>query len=270
MKREFFLTKNVQEFVAKYANWNDVKSLSLTFDIDWAPDFMIEEVINILDKYSIKATFYATHHSKLLEELKSSIDFEVGIHPYLGVNSTQGENKLQILTNLNSIYNEAIGCRFHVLDFSYRDLLNLKNFKIKYDVSRINFNTPYLLPTYHKDLDLVLFTYSWEDGVSENQNLNQNINNIDLLSPGMKILNFHPMNIYINSPNAEFRKRFQSKNPKLLETDKNEIKGFINNGLGTKNILIELCEYIKKNNILTYTIKEYYSYFPKSIYHVYS
>lgn len=269
MISEKYFNPEIKKYLSKFANWDSkYKSVSLTFDIDWAPDFMIEEIINILEIYSIKATFFATHESKVLQNLNSSKNYEVGLHPYIGKNSTQGRDSNEILTKLKNTYPDSEGCRFHILEFSYRDLLNLKNYGLKYDISRIMFNSPFLLPAYHSDLNLVLLQYSWEDGVSENQGINPSIHNVDLETPGLKILNFHPMNIYINCPNSNHRKEFQLKNPILLESTRESVNPFVYKGIGSKNALIEICEYIKNKKITTYKISEYSTNFPKVPYHV--
>jgi len=38
--------------------------IALTLDIDWAPDWMIEKVAEMLLKYGVKATWFATHRNK--------------------------------------------------------------------------------------------------------------------------------------------------------------------------------------------------------------
>ena len=49
----------------KSNDWN--KKIYLTFDIDWAHDEIIQDVILILEEYSASATFFATHKSKFLD-----------------------------------------------------------------------------------------------------------------------------------------------------------------------------------------------------------
>tara|TARA_Y100001968_G_C19442504_1_gene763356 strand:- start:2028 stop:2822 length:795 start_codon:yes stop_codon:yes gene_type:complete len=257
-----------KQFLKKYANWETTESIGLTFDIDWAPDFMISNIHKLLKKYNVKATLFITHNSKYLKELSKDPFFEIGLHPYLSENSTQGKDFNDILTNLKTLNKNSVGCRFHVLDYSYRDLLSLQKFGIHYDVSRIYFNTPFLLPTFHKDLNLVLLTYFWEDGVCENQNILPTIENIDLDSPGLKIINFHPMNVYINSSNVEQRKFFQKSNPNLLASSPESVNKFINRGKGSGTFLIEILEYIKINKIKTFTLGELVRDFPKKPYHV--
>jgi hypothetical protein len=43
---------------------------AITFDIDWAPDFMIAECMDICARAGVPASFYATHPSPLLAEIE--------------------------------------------------------------------------------------------------------------------------------------------------------------------------------------------------------
>ena len=55
--------------------------MCLTFDVDWASEEMLHDVIQLLEKYNCKATFFATHKSKIIESLSNSSNFEIGLHP---------------------------------------------------------------------------------------------------------------------------------------------------------------------------------------------
>ena len=50
-----------------------MSSVHITFDLDWCPDFMLEEVLELLSQYKIKSTFFITHKTKLLKKLKRNI-----------------------------------------------------------------------------------------------------------------------------------------------------------------------------------------------------
>ena len=55
---------------------------ALTFDIDWAPDWMIEEVASILIEHNVKTTWFVTHASPAIDKLRQMPElFELGIHP---------------------------------------------------------------------------------------------------------------------------------------------------------------------------------------------
>ena len=38
-----------------------LKKYSLTFDIDWAPDFAIQHCLDLLEEAKVSAAFFATH-----------------------------------------------------------------------------------------------------------------------------------------------------------------------------------------------------------------
>ena len=89
--------------------------VALTFDIDWAPDFMIRKCTNFLEKNEIPATFFVTHNSKIISEIRDNELFELGIHPNFENNSTQGNNLIEVLSHLLKIVPEANSVRTHGL-----------------------------------------------------------------------------------------------------------------------------------------------------------
>jgi hypothetical protein len=251
------MTNNYSEsFLNQFANWNGLKSICLTFDIDFAPDYMIQHVVDILRENKIKATFFVTHKSELLKQLETSNDIEIGSHPNLLPNSTQGTNLKEILTDLKSNYSRIQGNRFHVLKYSYRDLVYLGENNFSYDVSTIRFNTPYLLPSFQKDLNLTLLTYCWEDGVCENAKLPMTLESLDLSKPGIKIINFHPMNIYINGPTSDSRLKFLNDCGNLLKCGFDFAQKYREKGNGAEFVLLELIKRLKEQNIEFYRVKD--------------
>lgn len=42
----------------------------LTFDLDWAPDWIIEEVVSILIDNCVKSTWFVTHASPAIDKLR--------------------------------------------------------------------------------------------------------------------------------------------------------------------------------------------------------
>ena len=60
----------------------------LTFDIDWAPDCCVEQILLDLKKNSVKATFFITHASDINDEIINQ-GHHIGLHPNFFPNSTQ-------------------------------------------------------------------------------------------------------------------------------------------------------------------------------------
>ena len=59
--------------------WKD--RVFLTFDIDWAHDEVLEDTLNLVSDYNVKATFFATHKTSVNLKIISNPNFELGIHP---------------------------------------------------------------------------------------------------------------------------------------------------------------------------------------------
>ena len=46
-----------------------------TSDIDWAPEAVIEDTIELFNKYGVKCTFFCTHKSAVIDSIKNSSKF---------------------------------------------------------------------------------------------------------------------------------------------------------------------------------------------------
>src|SRR3954466_13199870 len=82
----------------------------ITFDTDWADDRILDDLLNLLATYNIRATFFCTN--------KSSCDFsnhEIGIHP--NFKSLEFDRHV---SELKDIFPDATGLRSHSLFFSER------------------------------------------------------------------------------------------------------------------------------------------------------
>jgi hypothetical protein len=105
-------------------------------------------------------------------------------------------------------YPDARGCRFHLLGGSYRDKMRLAPAGIRYDASTLLYKASHLQPVFHPDIGLLMTPYCWEDGIAENAGEQMGLRALPLEEPGLKIFNFHPMNVFINGATSEARRAF--------------------------------------------------------------
>lgn len=252
-----FTSQGLSQFAHEYANWDGLKTVCLTFDTDFAPDYMIEHVLSLLQKYDARATFFTTHRSGALINLLDDERYELATHPNLSPTTTQGSDLNDIISNLKSFYPKITGNRFHILGYSYRDLVTLGKAGFTYDVSTLRLNCPYLLPAWHPDLRMLLLTYMWEDGICENSNLPVALESIDIQSPGLKIINFHPMNVYINGPTSAARLGFLRENPDLLNCSQDAAESHRCTGeQGAERALVRLLEHLSANSCRMLRVKD--------------
>ena len=114
-----------------------INKYCLTIDLDWAPDFAINYMMNILLLKRIKCTWFITHKSEAVEELMTHGNFfEFGIHPNFFPESTHGNNPNDVMKHMMEIVPNAKIVRTHVLLQSGRHLkLMVNDYGIEIDSS---------------------------------------------------------------------------------------------------------------------------------------
>ncbi len=254
------LRKN-KSFLNKFCNFDKLNNLMLSFDIDWAPEYMIEDLLNLTK--TINLTIFNTHKSNILKSVDKN-RVSLGIHPNLQKNSSQGVSNVKVKNFVKKI-GDIKYLRFHLLGHSYRDLQFFANEGTKIDSSTILMNQNYLTPVYHPDIDLVRVPYIWEDGMTLNfkTNIRKSLN---IYSPGLKILDFHPLDIYLNTSNIEQRNKFKKSFSSVLNVSKLEAEKFVNKkNYGIRNFLIQILKMINTKRIKTSNFDELDYEFRKNI-----
>ncbi len=175
----------------------------ITLDCEWAPDFILEHVSNVLMDKEVKSTWFVTNESPIIDELKRNSLFELGIHPNFYPSSSQGEDSDSVLKNLKKIVQHSKSIRTHRLLQSSPLLCKFQEYGIENDVSIFLPYTKNITPHYSKYLNLFRFPFFWEDDTEMVENSSWSINDPRLNVNGLKIYNFHPILIYLNSNNMK-------------------------------------------------------------------
>jgi len=227
----------------------------ITFDCEWAPDFVYEDLARILTEKKIKSTWFATHESSFLKKLESNSLFEIGLHPNFSTNSTQGNNPDSILKNLKKIYPQAKSIRTHMLIQSSPLLLKFQHYGIENDSSLFLPKTENLSPHYSSFFKLFRFPFFWEDDVKMTEEKNWSLSSNDFLSiSGLKIFNFHPIHIFLNSRDME-NYNLMKKLVGLKSLNSKNVKKFINfTNPGTRNYFEKIISSLE--DIKSFTIQD--------------
>ena len=88
----------------------------LSFDIDWAIDEVIHDVLDVVEGADVRATFFVTHYTKCIDRIRSNPKLELGIHPNFNplLEKAQDANlPLDTLRNLIEFVPEAKVIRSH-------------------------------------------------------------------------------------------------------------------------------------------------------------
>lgn len=230
----------------------------ITIDIDWAPDYMIDYVSLLLVEKNIRATWFATHYSPAVDRLvHQNHIFEVGIHPNFLPTSTQGKNEDEIMAYFNAAFPKAQSMRLHCL-FQYNTLLNkiVDESQIRIDSSIFLPHAPNLQPVAVQTGKKKFWRlpYFWGDqyylsfhrGTCKLEKIPR------LLTPGLKIFNFHPIHIYINTDTVERYNaaKMHSENASGIEQHRNVSKP----GIG--DLFLECIDYVGKAATSAQTLTE--------------
>lgn len=218
----------------------------LTLDVDWAPDWVVEYVANLLIKHKVKATWFITHDSLGLNYLKKHNQlFELGIHPNVLPGSSHGVGEEKVLEHIKNIVPEAVSMRTHGLYQSTKFLVKAnQKYGIKRDVSLFLPLAESLRP--HKfqtqGSDLLRIPYFWEDDREMfMENPLWEISDARLKNKGLKIFNFHPIHLVLNTENFLRYEKLKSIIP-IQDWDEKIVKVNYNKGQGPKTLFIGLLE----------------------------
>lgn len=227
------------------------QQICLSFDVDWAHEKVIEDVLLLLNEYKIKATFYTTHLSGALNNVDPSA-VEVGIHPnFNNLLAGSGDHYKAIIDELMNSYPDASGVRSHSLVQSGHILQHFEESGLRYDCN--------LFMPYREEIFPLIWTgnfvrliYNWEDDVHYLKRRTFTLNDWDFTGLPLVIFDFHPIHVYLNT---EVNDRYEAakkyhKDPERLLEHRNRTKV-----PGTRDFLISLLQHIQNNRIETMQLK---------------
>ena len=201
----------------------------ITFDIDWAPDHMVNHVIDLCIQFEISATFFATHFCETLTRLRNYPElFEIGLHPNFLPGSTQGTTEKEVFDYCKKLVPDALSVRTHCVYQHGRlyGLLN-KNFGERIIDSSIcmpGLNNIQPFELYTTSGCLVKVPFFWADDYYLLGKQKLDPNNL-LNADGCKVYMFHPVHIYQNTKTIEEYEKRKQNQPDINDCDRNSVDG---------------------------------------------
>lgn len=217
---------------------------ALTFDVDWAPEAVIQDTLEILNRHNIRAVFFATHQSDAVQAA-SRDGHEIGIHPNLQpLLRGEGGDFRKIIGDLKSIYPQAIGIRTHGLVSSSNLLLEFAGMGFQYD-SNIFLPGQQVLP-FKMQNGFLRIPFHFEDDVHFSFGRSFNFNPNDFSASTFVVFNFHPVHVFLNTEKEETYNK-----AKQHYHDADNLRKFRNESgtEGTRDYLEQLLDYIRLNGI---------------------
>ena len=227
---------------------------AITLDIDWAPDFIIDSVSELLLSHGVKSTWFVTHDSaatRLLAQNNALI--ERGIHPNFLAGGTHGNTYEEALNYVLNLVPGAACVRTHALHQS-NPLLKLMcvDYGLKIDSSLFLPGYQEIRPIEFEFAQhgkfLTRIPYIWGDQY-EITRTRSNLNFAGRFGfGGIKVFNFHPVHIYFNAYNEAPYKQLKALSPDITRASKASCEQLINRSArGVRDFLLDLLAEIKKS-----------------------
>lgn len=223
----------------------------VTMDTDWVPQFVLDHLLGLLSEAKVKATIFCTG-------VYDGIDaggHEVGLHPNLMSDSTQGDGEEDILSSLKSAMPEAVGVRTH-RHYWHGGLLPLyKRHGIAYDSSLLMPLQPALRP--YTLMDIVRVPVWWSDGFHFDRGLPmERFDPPGLDQPGLKVLLFHPIHVYLNSEVAGYANKVLGEIGGMGKATPEALAPYRRKGTGMETVCRSALEFLAKSDVEVQLLKE--------------
>jgi Polysaccharide deacetylase len=188
------------------ATWRGKKILSI--DIDWASDEVLADTITMVEEAGIKACFFVTHNTPLLLRLRANQRIELGLHPNFDPllrGEGGGRTAAGIIEELRKVVPKARVLRSHAMTTSGRWLEVYRSAGITHLSNYIMYGVNVIQPFRHINGLLEAPVYFADDGYlyqEDRGNVTFDIGkNLTVPGEGLKVYNFHPIHIFLNSEN---------------------------------------------------------------------
>lgn len=226
---------------------HDFNDIIITIDIDWVPDFAIEWVVEKLCRYQVATTWFVTHNSPALQKLKSIDLFELGIHPNFLSGSSHGTTPEEVLEHILTIVPSAVSSRSHAVVQSGPILQRLAHHSpIKIDSTLFLPEMPHIKPLlqHFGSCSLLRIPFIWSDDY-ELGKLNRNWQMDRFLQiPGLKVLLFHPLQIFLNQGAPRAYQLLKQAVPNLTELTQAQASRFINSEHGVGTLFEDILQHL--------------------------
>ncbi len=208
----------------------------ISIDMDWAPNEVIDYTLKLLSDYGVSATLFMTNKTNC--DLKGQ---EIAIHP----NFTSLDYEKHIIERLND-FPEAKGTRSHSLFFSEHLRLIYTKYKLEYQSNAMMYLQPNIHPYLMSPttIELPFFLMDTFHIIMSHPKPKFDTSVLNLASPGLKIFDFHPVHIFLNT---ECLSRYTNAKSEY-HNSKELIKHRNTKTPGTKDLFVEILKFCKENN----------------------
>lgn len=225
-------------------------ALVVTLDIDWAPDFMIDDVARMLIDAGVRATWFTTHASAAVDRLRSRPDlFELGVHPNFFARSSHGDTAQTVLEHCRALVPQACSFRTHGLVQSTPILDAAIAAGLSIDVSLYMPYARGLAPVeyWRAGRRLWRIPYVWEDDFEMDRPQPCWTSRPLAAVPGLKVMDFHPVHVWLNGADIAPYESLKRRCPELTAATPEDAGDLRRSGAGPGSFFAEVVDHLARN-----------------------
>jgi len=225
--------------------WGDVcerPTFVFTADQDWAPEWAVETFLTEVGRWPIPLHVFRTSPSVLLDREATAGRISAGWHPNFLPGSSHGSTIAEVIEYCRRHFPDARTVRSHAFAEDTYRWRALASAGILADAQGLTLFQGHLVPLIHWTGILRLPTYFEDDSFFAWRPGSLSVREIEstLFTPGLKVLNFHPTFVGLNTPSQA---HYDSVRSRVFDTT-SPADGVIFDGRGTRNVLAEVVDRI--------------------------
>jgi hypothetical protein len=220
----------------------------LTFDQDWAPDWAVDDLLELLDRQGLTGTFFVTHGSPVLDRLRRSGRVELGLHPNFLPGSSHGSTPAEVMDTLCALVPEAVGARAHYLVQGTPTLQAYAARGLLYDAASLRDDVAGLEPfvSWTGVVDLPIW---FEDDVALQRGRPPGAHLLTSTPGGLRVFNFHPVLVALDAADlhgyAGLKASLASRGVRLTDATREDFAPFVQRG-GVGSFLRTLTTFLEE------------------------
>lgn len=188
------------------------RAYHLTFDVDWAPDWAVTDVLELLAEHSVRATFFVTHATEVLQDIARQ-GHEIGIHPNFLSGSSHGVEPVEVMRSVLELAPDARAMRTHSLvqgTTLFEEILAVYP-QITCDMSLLTYGSPHTAwtPWHSRGRKLHRHNYNWEDDLAFDDPHHQWTTYRPMAQ--IDVFDFHPIHVALNSSSEDAYMRLKTR-----------------------------------------------------------
>lgn len=211
---------------------------------------MVADAADLLARAGVRATWFATHDFPVLRDLRSEPLFEVGVHPNFLPGSSHGATPADVLRHVLELVPGATTVRTHSLFQSERhSQLMVEEFGLRTDCSQLLMDAAHVAPHRLRFSPggpwLTRVPHVFQDNMFMFTGRPWTFDDPAFHTPGIKVFDFHPVHLALNSPAFESYERLKGTGKPLGAVTREDIAPLRSAGPGAFTLFRSVVESLR-------------------------